>query len=553
MKKLLLPLFLLMLSPYCWAQNINYHFAKSFGGTSYEQTQVVVDSDNNMYLFGSFQSVQISFDNVVLTNSDNSESTTDLFLAKLKSNGAVIWAKKFGGINSERASNITLSKDGQIIICGSYINQVQFDNIVLTQNTLSSIFICTIDTTGSVIWAKSSSGSSNNNSVASGLTSCNNGDILLFGDYVGNSFSLSSLNINNNNSNGSNIYYTRLDANGNCIWLNTITSSSGTGHISAGSVKEDNFGDIILTGSFWCNTINFGNNTLTNNGTGWFNCDYYVAKLNNSGNILWALSDGGPDDDYIGLAAINHSNDYFFVTSFASLAISVNNNTYNNKGATGTYDYIISKYNANGTEIWSKQIGGNDDDEINLTIDSMSNLFVTGWFGSDSLLLDGIKLQNNGFGESYIGCLDTSGTFLWAKTEGGAGYEHLANTFDTYGHVILYGDFGGSSPLILGSFNLLPVGGSDIFISRLQNYPLSLEQNYKFPINFCPNPTSGLIHFSNPTKYLDKIRICDLAGRDIENFHVHDNSVDFSHLANGVYILNISIEGKFYVTEFVKE
>ncbi len=73
-------------------------FAKSFGGTkSTTAPKVAVDSNDNIIIGGYYYSASMVFDTFTITNADTSALSSDVFIVKLSSSGAVLWARSFGG------------------------------------------------------------------------------------------------------------------------------------------------------------------------------------------------------------------------------------------------------------------------------------------------------------------------------------------------------------------------------------------------------------------------------------------------------------------------
>src|SRR5690606_30716207 len=69
-----------------------------------------------------------------------------------------------------------------------------------------------------------------------------------------------------------------------------------------------------------------------------------------------------------------------------------------------------------------------------------------------------------------------------------------------------------------------------------------------------PNPSNGLINVST-TNIIDSITITDLNGRTVKQVTVgvNDVQINISDLAQGVYILNASSNGKSFTQKIVKQ
>ena len=70
-------------------------WAKNAGGGLYtdEGYSVSTDAAGNVFVAGTFNSLNITFGSITLTNADSSGYTYSVFIAKYDANGNVLWAK----------------------------------------------------------------------------------------------------------------------------------------------------------------------------------------------------------------------------------------------------------------------------------------------------------------------------------------------------------------------------------------------------------------------------------------------------------------------------
>ncbi len=149
-----------------------------------------------------------------------------------------------------------------------------------------------------------------------------------------------------------------------------------------------------------------------------------------------------------------------------------------NTSPINTSDVFISKTSPTGTILWSKKIGGpNQDKGKAISLDKLGNIFVTGTFIGSISFGPGLNLfADNGSADIFICKYDNAGNFLWAQNVGGPqGDEVYDITADHAGNAILTGQYIANAHF--GSMlvtSALDTSGTqftyDIFILKLSPY-----------------------------------------------------------------------------------
>ncbi|MBK8499149.1 MAG: hypothetical protein IPL52_10095 [Flavobacteriales bacterium] len=161
----------------------------------------------------------------------------------------------------------------------------------------------------------------------------------------------------------------------------------------------------------------------------------YVARYDTSGNCLWAKTSFGTR------VAVNGSNGAYVVgTFYGSMVFAGNTMT-----ASGQ-DAFVAKYDANGLELWARQMGGALNDlALSLAVDGLGRVHVGGIFRGTASF-GGTTLtatqDTTGFHATY----DASGNFEWAVIAGGFNSNDgtgILNTMacDALGNTIMAGNF----------------------------------------------------------------------------------------------------------------
>ena len=243
--------------------------------------------------------------------------------------------------------------------------------------------------------------------------------------------------------------------------------AGGTGIDQAFSVGVDSSGKAYLAGDFYSPTLTFGAVTLTNKGNG----DVFLAKYDNAGNVIGAVSFGAEGDDQLRGSATDASGNNYLSGWFSSTNLAFGATTLTN--ASTTNDCFVAKLDKNGNVLWAKRAGGtNDDIATRIAADTNGNCCVVGYFSSPTIAFGSFTLTNvatDGSSDMFVTKYDTSGNVLWARSAGGPGFD-IANAVavDGSGNVYITGQFDGTNFNLSGTTltNLGPSGTSDMFLAK---------------------------------------------------------------------------------------
>lgn len=294
--------------------------------------------------------------------SEDSKGQYDYWIIKLDKDGKIEWDKTYGGSKNDYLYSIHQTKDGGYIVGGC------------------------------------------SNSNKSGDKSDNSkGDSTLDNPYM-------------------DYWILKLDSNGNIEWQKTIGGALSD-YLSA--VRQLPNGQYIVGGSSWSGA-SFGIPSFDKTDASFGYSDYWILKLDETGNILWRKSYGGNFPDEMSVSGggiseikgdINLCSDGGFLLGGTSSSGISGNKTEANKG---TFDYWLIKTDSAGNIIWQKDFGGEPSSRNYLrsfqeTPDG--NYIVGGYSDSD---IGGDKTQNNnGTNDYWVMKLDINGNILWQKSIGG--------------------------------------------------------------------------------------------------------------------------------------
>lgn len=284
---------------------------------------------------------------------------------------------------------------------------------------------------------------------------------------------------------GTDVFVSKLDANGNFIWALRI---GGAGAQIGQHITLDPLGNIYIAG-------NFGGTPDFDPGVGVFTIptsggiDNFIMKLDPAGNFLWAKNIGGSlgnNDNIINSIVVDLVGNIYFTGSIntggQSFDLDPNGGTFLlTLPGTAFFNIYAAKWDMNGNFVWAKQLvapvglnsAGND-----IKLDALGNVFIVGSFG-DVLDFDpDVGVFNMGVAgttHAFLWVLNNVGNFIAAREFGGSILNEFAKAmslnFDAGNNMYITGTFSGSADFDPngGVFNLSSpsINTQSLFVVKL--------------------------------------------------------------------------------------
>ncbi|HSA32863.1 MAG TPA: SBBP repeat-containing protein [bacterium] len=309
----------------------------------------------------------------------------DIFLTKWALDGTKAWTKQWGTAKGENGSAAAVDDDGNMFVTGSTDGSLDGNT---NPSTANDIFLTKWTPDGIKAWTKQWGSSGQDNGSA--LAVDGDGNIFVVGETA------DALD-GNTAMGGWDIFLTKWNTDGTKAWTKQSGTASGN---SAEGVAINSNGDIFVTG----NTQGALDGNTSSGGY-----DIFLTKWSTDGTKSWTKQWGTSFDDY-GYSLAVDSDGNIFVAGITEGALDGNISM-------GSCDLFLTKWDADGTKVWTRQWGTSVCDEgASVAVDGAGNIFVT---GSTEGALDGNTPA--GHYDLFLTKWDTGGTKAWTKQWGTPG------------------------------------------------------------------------------------------------------------------------------------
>jgi uncharacterized delta-60 repeat protein len=312
-------------------------------------------------------------------------------------NPIIVWTRLLGADKYEMALALTTGLEGSIYVSGYTTGSL--DGQTNSGNT--DAFLTKLNPDGTKVWTKllGTSGEESATALTTGL----DGSIYVSGYTTG------SLD-GQTNSGGTSAFLTKFNPDGTKAWTKLLSNIGGT---SAAAVITGLDGSILVSG--------YAGGSLdgqTNSG----NQDAFLTKFNSDGTKAWTRLLGTPSGD--NARALTAGLDgAIYVSGYTGGSLDGQN-------PNGNGDAFLTKFNPDGTKVWTKLMGTNSEDiAYALTTGLDGAIYVSGYtLGSLDISTHG--QTNSGELDAFLTKFNPDGTKVWTRLLGSS-YSELARALTT--------------------------------------------------------------------------------------------------------------------------
>ncbi|MHA1912515.1 MAG: SBBP repeat-containing protein [Candidatus Kariarchaeaceae archaeon] len=383
-------------------------FSTSFGGSGNDWgSNIAVDSKDNIIIIGTTLSADFPTENAYQENSNGGPFyAAEGFITKIGSDGTLIFSSYFGGSGDDWLYGLAIDSEDNIVISGNTFS----DDLLMVnpyQSTLKTFdgFIAKFSEDGQAILYSTYLGGSANDWTM-GLALDANDNIIAYGGTASTNFPTLNAFQETYGGGSYDTYITKFDKNGSSLIFSTYI----------GGTSKESLGNI-------------GGNQGVN--------------IDALGNII-----------VVG---------YTESSNFPTL------NAFQESHGGGSNDAYITKFNENGSLIFSTYLGGEGvDDGISVTSDSLANIVIAGYTSSaDFPLKNAFQDELGGVYDIFLAKFLPDGTFNTSSYFGGSNLDYAFDiTFDQNDDLVVTGTTSSTDFPIYEAYQEDRDGNSDAFVAK---------------------------------------------------------------------------------------
>ncbi|MCX6275821.1 MAG: T9SS type A sorting domain-containing protein [Bacteroidetes bacterium] len=542
-----------------------------FGGYKSEHTYSLQFTSDGGYLMGGFTASDSSADitqhtrDTAVINMDG-VLHGDYWIVKTDPSGTMQWNKRYGGDKGDYLFSTIQTPDDGYLLGGSSHSGISGERTEPNRNPTSNIssacedyWIVKTDSLGSKQWDKRFGGNSGDRcySVIQSSANC-----FLLAGYSFSPVSGDKTMAQVNNS--SDFWVVKTNASGTKIWDKVY----GGPQSEAGPVviKECADGGFAICGQSWSEiggdkTDSLHDTLTTSVG---FRGDFWIVKIDSSGNKLWDKTFGGASVDWFNDFIIT-SDGGFLLGGYTWSQLS-GDVTEPSRDTSLSWlsqgDFWIVKTDSLGNKQWDKRFGGEYVDYFSSIQQTPDGGYLLA--GESLSGIGGDKSEITTGADTWLVKTDSMGNKQWDKT--------IFNRDSNHEHALMTDD----GCIIISTSTASGIGG---YVSHANKDTSGLNQTLDYWLTkFCdstmvssgtekayggivvfPNPAGNKLTISCTLDKISSIEVYNVIGvrktMDEINYTSQNSQItlNVSKFEPGIYILRIYFGEKTFYTKFIKQ
>lgn len=496
---------------------------KTYGGLQSEYLfDVIPTPDYGFLLAGSSLSGKSG------NKQDERVNDLDYWLWKMDETGSLEWQRSFGGNGSDFLYSVAATNDGGYVLGGSSTSTEGNAKQDVSRGK-EDIWIIRLNPEGAEQWQKTIGGTGRD--ILKQIVPLKDGGYIIGGSTDSQPAIEGSSSIGEKRSEkyGNMDYWViKLDSSGEKEWERTY-----------GGIYRDELQSILQTqdGGFlaggFSNSPISGNKNQDSYGEG----DYWVLKLDKTGNIEWQLTMGGEQDDRL-FTLIESNRGGYIAGGNSGSGANGNKSESNGKGT----DFWVVKISEDAEITWQKTFDFGQADVLTSLIENEDGSLILGGY-AQSETTGRKKTDQKGINDYVAIKIDADGQEVWKAEIGSGGTDILRKAIETRdGGYLLAGTSNGSVSRDKTSVQ----GRNDFWVVKLKDK--DKEKKKRTPgLEAYPNPVTNYTNVIVNHDFEEAtVTVVDILGREMQRFKAHYRTipVNMRSYPEGVYIITVETNVK---------
>ncbi len=513
----------------------------------FDEQAAVLDRNGSIFVAGYGWGDSSSFGPLAMYNNMGYEP---LVIVKIDSVGLYQWVTAVRHSNCNTGGMVTDRAGNLYVLVSSDSGRATIDTFSLLNPLAPSqpaVFLMKLSPAGHALWVKTIGQVYFNTSNCVAIDGADN--VYVTSEYPVGSLTLGSVVLSNWGI-GDNVFVAKYDTSGNVIWAKGFGGSSI--EFSA-AITSSAKGDVYFTGSSYSDSMSIGTTKLYDTMNGGHPITF-LAKLDSSGNPLWAISNKNRLNIYNMKTDINR-NIYIAGSCDTNVIYGTDTLPY-----VGNGDAFIAKFNPDGVFKWAKSVGDSGADAVyGMDIDACGKIWLCGQFGHNTteyiMNFGGHVLTAPIIEEpTFIVNYDTSGNYDTCFYIPGGGDDFNNILIDNKSSFYVAGDYSTVSVgLKFGPDTLLQNVGSEALFAAKYKYgtvictrtEVGTITSKNEDILLYPNPANNYFTISTTPLITqnNKIELFDITGKLVSTY-IYTINAEFNirNLLSGLYICKMTTD-----------
>lgn len=256
----------------------------AFGGSGADAFRAVRELPDGGFILAGTSDSQISGNQEV-----HGFGGTDIWLVRVDAHGTKLWEKNYGGEGTDTLADVIITPEGGFFLAGSSNSKVSGSKTSSDYGEMD-FWLIKLDAGGDPLWDQSYGGTGSDGLTAIQMTG--DGGYLLGGTSVSPVSGTKTSEFFSVSPQDPDYWVIRIDGDGNALW---DRSFGGRGPDYLFSLEASSEGGFLLAGYSKSNAD--GNKESTSIGSSF--ADFWILAINSTGAKIWEKSHGGTHDDVL--------------------------------------------------------------------------------------------------------------------------------------------------------------------------------------------------------------------------------------------------------------